>query len=275
MDLSILITTRNSDRYINRCLDSIFNQEFDKEYEVIIVDCNSDDLTLDILKDYEEKFNPAINLSNEENQIENEIDKKIKVISGNTTNLAKAANKGLSKCKGSFIVKLDPCYMLDDKTLNEMFNFLSENSDYDVCLAHVNGKLIFKNVSHDPHDIDAVIKKFIQPEMLYCLMYKNNLDITYNEFYSDIEDYKFLLDAIHNNKKIRCIGKNRIRYVNRDHSSLNDRLLKVNRLSKNVRKVNNQNKLNDKNERRSNQHINHLNRRNQSSHIFNKSKNNQ
>lgn len=217
MDLSILITTRNSDRYINRCLDSIFNQNFDKEYEVIIVDCNSDDLTLDILKNYEEN-------------------KKIKVISTNTNNLAEGANKGLAECTGSFIVKIDPCYMLDDKTLNEMFNFLSENSDYDVCSACVNVKHILNNYynNHTNMDIDYDYLIKLNSNLFYCYMFKN-LDIAYDELYSDIEDYKLLLD-LSTNRNIRCIGHNYIKYMNTNYIEINANITKMLELKRKFRK---------------------------------------
>ena len=53
--VSVIVTTRNSDRFINDCLISIKNQSY-KDIEIIIVDNNSSDETLRIAKKYTEKI---------------------------------------------------------------------------------------------------------------------------------------------------------------------------------------------------------------------------
>ena len=51
--ISVIVITRNEERYIGKCLSSIFCSNLSKDdFEVIVVDSNSDDGTLDILKDY-------------------------------------------------------------------------------------------------------------------------------------------------------------------------------------------------------------------------------
>ena len=53
--ISIIIVTHNSERYIEMCLKSIFQQKF-KNYEIIIIDNLSKDKTLKIIKKYEKKI---------------------------------------------------------------------------------------------------------------------------------------------------------------------------------------------------------------------------
>ena len=53
--ISIIIVTHNSERYIEMCLKSIFQQKF-KNYEIIIIDNLSKDKTLKIIKKYEKKL---------------------------------------------------------------------------------------------------------------------------------------------------------------------------------------------------------------------------
>ena len=56
--LSIIIPCYNSSNTIGRLLDSILNNNLEKEiYEVIIVDDNSTDNFMDIVKPYEDKMN--------------------------------------------------------------------------------------------------------------------------------------------------------------------------------------------------------------------------
>jgi glycosyltransferase involved in cell wall biosynthesis len=52
MDLSIIIPVYNNEKYVARCLDSIFSQEFKGTFEVIAVDDASTDKSLNVLKEY-------------------------------------------------------------------------------------------------------------------------------------------------------------------------------------------------------------------------------
>lgn len=54
---SIIIPCYNEEKYIRRCLNSIFNQTLDKQkYEVIVVDDGSNDNSIDIIKEYDLKL---------------------------------------------------------------------------------------------------------------------------------------------------------------------------------------------------------------------------
>ena len=55
MLFSIILTTKNNERTIKKCLDSIVEQDY-KDIEVIFVDNFSDDLTFEIAKEYEKKL---------------------------------------------------------------------------------------------------------------------------------------------------------------------------------------------------------------------------
>jgi len=51
-DISIIILTKNGQRYIDRCLEAVFSQKIDISYEVICVDSGSQDKTIEICKGY-------------------------------------------------------------------------------------------------------------------------------------------------------------------------------------------------------------------------------
>ena len=55
MDISIIVPVFNVEKYLNRCLDSIFIQNFSGTFEVIAVDDGSTDRSLEILNDYGRK----------------------------------------------------------------------------------------------------------------------------------------------------------------------------------------------------------------------------
>ncbi|MDH7517805.1 MAG: glycosyltransferase [Candidatus Thermoplasmatota archaeon] len=58
MLISIIITVKNEVKNISHLLDSLLVQE--KPFEIIIVDANSTDGTLEIVKDYESKYKEII-----------------------------------------------------------------------------------------------------------------------------------------------------------------------------------------------------------------------
>ena len=49
--ISIIIRTKNEEDWISHCLEMIYNQDF-QDFEVILVDNNSSDHTIDIAKRY-------------------------------------------------------------------------------------------------------------------------------------------------------------------------------------------------------------------------------
>ena len=55
MEISVIIPVRNGEKYLRECLDSVFAQSFDKEYEVIVGVDPSEDKTISILEEYAKK----------------------------------------------------------------------------------------------------------------------------------------------------------------------------------------------------------------------------
>jgi glycosyltransferase involved in cell wall biosynthesis len=92
MFLSVVICTYNRDRHIERALQSLVNQDFDKQaYEIIVVDNNSNDKTPDIIRRFKEQH-PEYNI----------------VLSKETRQgLSFARNKGIELAKGAYISYID------------------------------------------------------------------------------------------------------------------------------------------------------------------------
>jgi len=51
--ISILIPVKNEGKFIRQCLDGIYSQKIDEEFEVIIIDSGSTDDTVNIIKEYD------------------------------------------------------------------------------------------------------------------------------------------------------------------------------------------------------------------------------
>ena len=114
---SIIIATFNSDKTLSATLDSLLKQTYNK-FEVIIVDGLSNDNTLAIIKEYEEKFLQA-NI----NYI---------LLSEKDSGIYDAWNKGLKKVNSNWIAFLgsdDTYYPNALEMYNEAINN-SENINY-------------------------------------------------------------------------------------------------------------------------------------------------
>ena len=67
MDISVVVAVRNEIKYIEKCIKSLYEQDFDGKYEVIVVDGMSDDGTYELLKRLQKKYkfillrNPKVN----------------------------------------------------------------------------------------------------------------------------------------------------------------------------------------------------------------------
>ncbi len=118
MVFSIVIATFNSEKYINQTLNSIKNQNF-KNFELIIVDKNSSDKTIDIIKKY--KF------------------KNIKIIRKNDKGIYDALNIGIRNSKGAIISILHSNDQFFKKTvLNDVYDAFKLN-DVDI----IYGDLVY------------------------------------------------------------------------------------------------------------------------------------
>ena len=102
---SIIIPVYNVEKYIKRCLDSVFNQSF-KDYEVIVVNDGTKDNSMDIVKDYD-----------------------VKIITQKNQGLSVARNTGVKKAKGEYIIFLDSDDYIEKDLLKNINKSLDNNPD--------------------------------------------------------------------------------------------------------------------------------------------------
>lgn len=88
MRFSIIIPAYNAEAYLQRCLDSIFSQEFD-DYEVIVINDGSTDRTAALLEEY------------------SSIHPNLQVLTQSNHGMSTARNRGIDKAKGEYILFVD------------------------------------------------------------------------------------------------------------------------------------------------------------------------
>ncbi len=118
MLLSIIVPTYNTKEITLQCLDSIFEQEKEGDYEVILVDDASKDNTVDAVK---QKY-----LSNKVNKER----KNLKIIQNNKNlGFAKSINKGYQQSEGKYILVLNSDTLLKHGFFEELHSFIKEKLD--------------------------------------------------------------------------------------------------------------------------------------------------
>ncbi len=106
MRFSIIIPAYNAEAYLQRCLDSIFSQEFD-DYEVIVVNDGSTDETAALLEGYASKHH------------------KLQVLTQINQGMATARNRGMEVAQGDYILFVDSDDQITEGALKTLANQIS------------------------------------------------------------------------------------------------------------------------------------------------------
>ena len=124
--VSVIIPVYNEEKYIKGLIESLKKQDYDKEkFEVIFIDGNSKDKTIDIIKE-------KVNL--EEND-------KYKILVNPDKITPKSVNIGIKEAKNEIIIRLDAHSEYPSNYISKCVYYLN-NTDADNvgCLCHPEGK---------------------------------------------------------------------------------------------------------------------------------------
>lgn len=128
--VSIIIRTKNEERWISSCLDAIKKQIYNN-YEIIIIDNNSSDKTIDICKKYKIK----------------------KIFSINKYFPGKALNIGVKNSRGFYIACISAhCIPVDNLWLLNLVNLIEEDKSY----AAVYGRQLPMSFSSNSNKRDLI-----------------------------------------------------------------------------------------------------------------------
>jgi GT2 family glycosyltransferase len=125
--VSVTIVTYNSGRFIKRCLESALAQSYSPK-EIIVIDNNSIDGTIDILEQFEDRCRIVYNTAN--------------------VGFAAAQNQAISMAKGDWILTLNPDVLL----LPGFIQSLVDAGNIDSRIGSVCGKLLSIKSSFDLPD---------------------------------------------------------------------------------------------------------------------------
>lgn len=149
IELSIIIPVYNASKLLNRCLDSIFNQETQYSYEVILVDDGSSDNSVELIKARKE---PNIVLYQQQN-----------------AGPAVARNKGVELAKGKYVAFMDADDYWKDGYIQKTVDFLNQHEEcVAVSVTCKNIASFAKTASYNPTWMDETKKE--EPRVLEDFM---------------------------------------------------------------------------------------------------------
>jgi GT2 family glycosyltransferase len=125
--VSVTIVTYDSGHFIKRCLESVLAQKYDRK-EIIVVDNNSTDGTVDILEQFEDRVRIVYNDEN--------------------LGFAAAQNQAIRQARGQWILTLNPDVLL----LPDFIQSLVDAGNLDERIGSVCGKLLTIKSSFDLPD---------------------------------------------------------------------------------------------------------------------------
>ncbi|MCY1689906.1 glycosyltransferase [Exiguobacterium sp. SL14] len=121
-DFSIIIPVYNTQKYLDRCLQTVINQTYEN-IEIVIINDGSSDGSLNKCLEYAEK------------------DSRIVLISQENMGLSVARNKGIEVAKGKYIIFLDSDDYIDYKTCEVFLEILKSNSYPEVIIGDYQEKI--------------------------------------------------------------------------------------------------------------------------------------
>lgn len=159
--VSIIIPVYNSAKYIKQCIDSVINQTY-KNIEIIIVDDNSIDESIEIIKKIK--------------------DKRIKLISiKKNKGVANARNTGIKNAIGDYICFLDSDDYWNKDKIEKQVNFIEENNYTFIYSSYIYLRENDKHIAKVPKKLsykDALKNTAIfTSTVMFNMKYLNKKDI--------------------------------------------------------------------------------------------------
>lgn len=108
--ISVIVPVYNTEKYIEKCLDSLVNQTMD-DIEIIVVNDGSIDNSENIIKRYEEKHN------------------NIKYIKKENGGLSDARNCGIKQATGKYLAFVDSDDYIDKSLFSKLEKYINDNYD--------------------------------------------------------------------------------------------------------------------------------------------------
>ncbi len=130
--ISVVIPVYNSQKYLEKCLDSVLNQTYNN-FEVILIDDGSTDSSFELCQSI----------------IKNNSNKDIKLIHQQNRGVSSARNAGIDNSTGDYIVFIDSDDQVDSDMLEFLYTLINSESECDlgVCGYYKDNASLSENIA--------------------------------------------------------------------------------------------------------------------------------
>lgn len=167
MKLSVIVPVYNTEKYIEKCLDSLVNQTL-KEMEIIVINDGSTDHSKEIIEKYQKKY------------------KQLRSYHLENKGVSYARNFGITKAQGKYITFLDSDDYIDENLYEQM---LKQDADVIECdfIWEYERKKVYDYRNQNIHSLLGM--RAVVWNRLYRreLFEKHDLTFPYGLYYEDVE----------------------------------------------------------------------------------------
>ena len=181
--VSIIMPCYNSEKYIEKAIQSVLEQTY-RNFELIIIDDDSTDKTWEIIEQYAKKDFRVICTRKSENE----------------KGISKSMNKGIEMARGKYITRMDSDDIIIPEKILRQVQFLDENEEYGICSVNIAmmdnlGNIYNENVYPEQKVPSEWTFLWTNPVPNAPCMYRTNIIKDNNITFSNLrtaEDYDFL-----------------------------------------------------------------------------------
>ena len=206
--ISIIVPVYRTEKYLDRCVESIVNQTY-KNLEIILVDDGSPDDCPKMCDEWAKK------------------DKRIKVIHKENGGVSSARNIGIKSAKGKYIGFVDSDDYIEKEMYESLIDVLNKNKNLDYIYCDIYDAEKINNHSREDYKIISKIEKIeaIFPfnasiwNGIFSRKIINENNIRFDENYFFAEDLIFLIQYLDkSSNKIIHFEKKLYHYVQNNES---------------------------------------------------------
>lgn len=218
MKVSVIIPVYNSEKYLDRCLNSLVKQSY-SDIEVIIIDNGSEDNSVNIIKEYSKN------------------DKRIKLYTCNTSGASSARNLSLNMASGEYALFVDSDDYVSEYYVEKMTSCVKSKkvmvlcNNQEIWKCRIDERQLFENVDYEILSKEEVIKEIASGRAgLVCsklvdlsIVKENNIQFDTNVKLS--EDLLFFLEIAKYTEDFIHINESLYFYDRRNENSITRRYL--------------------------------------------------
>lgn len=160
--VSVCISIYNSEKHLDRCLESISNQTLGDELEIVLVDDGSTDSSFQIMLNFKEKY-----------------PNRVKIIQQENKGLAQGRQTGINNASGEYLAFIDTDDYFVNNALEKMYlAALMKRSDIVECITSKDGQLVKSKYSGLQNSKSILRDYFVYgeiPPMMWMRIYRREL----------------------------------------------------------------------------------------------------